>query len=61
MTPILDGMCERLIFPDISKGRTEGCRKAPGQNLLCYGGSVEDPFTSNVMHVRKKCEYLPLG
>lgn len=54
MTPILDGMCERLIFPDISKGRTEGCRKAAGQNFLCYGGSVED-----VMHIRKKCECLP--
>lgn len=47
MTLTLDGMCERLIFPDISKGRTEGCRKAPGQNPLCYGGSVEDSLISN--------------
>ncbi|XP_041903255.1 uncharacterized protein LOC121673717 [Corvus kubaryi] len=47
MTPILDGMCERIIFPDISKGRTEDCRKAPGQNPLCYRASVEDPLTSN--------------
>lgn len=46
MTPTVDGMCERLIFPDISKGRTEGCRY-PGQDPLCYGGSVEDLLTSN--------------
>lgn len=42
MTLILDGMCERLIFPDISKGRTEDCSEAPGQNSLCYRESVED-------------------
>lgn len=47
MTLILDGMCERLIFPDISKGRTGDCSEAPGQNPLCYRGSVEDRLKPN--------------
>lgn len=35
MTLILDGVLDRLIFQDISKGRTKDCGEASGQKPLC--------------------------
>lgn len=47
ITLIFDGMCERLIFPDISKGRTEDCSEDPGQSPFCDSRRIEGRLKSN--------------